>query len=205
MSVKATSRVSQVLAAADLQRLGQNTINKLARAVRTDVIDRTSKQYNLSRRVLGEFVYIKRASRGNLSASINLRIRAVPLDRFGARVRMKTVRGVDAAGRKLDRKLPSVRVRIYRQGSAKDLPGAFPLYQRMPCARHDERSCRHPDCGHYIPLDGRILCFKISDLVKPWIKAGDNLSKVRIVQPLPFLPPVSTTDKRKEGLSVSLN
>ena len=77
--------------------------------------------------------------------------------------------------------------------------------ETTPCAQHDEGSCRHPDCGHYIPLDGRILCFKISDLVKPWIKAGDNLSKVRIVQPLPFLPPVSTTDKRKERLSVSLN
>ena len=65
------------------------------------------------------------------------------------------------------------------------------------CARHDERSCRHPDCGHYIPLDERILCFKISDLVKPWIKAVDNLSKVRIVLPLPSLPPVLLTREKK--------
>ena len=54
-----------------------------------------------------------------------------------------------------------------------------------PCARHEERSCRHHDCGHYIPLDGRSLCCKPGQMLnkkplKPWIKAIKHLSKVRI-------------------------
>ena len=56
-----------------------------------------------------------------------------------------------------------------------------------PCARHEERSCKHHDCGHYIPLDGRSLCCKPGQVLdkkplKPWIKAIKHISKVRNVQ-----------------------
>ena len=60
-----------------------------------------------------------------------------------------------------------------------------------PCARHEERSCRHHDCGHYIPLDGRSLCCKPGQMLdkkplKPWIKAIKHISKVRNVQGWPW-------------------
>ena len=53
-----------------------------------------------------------------------------------------------------------------------------------PCARHEERSCRHHDCGHYIPLEGGILCCKPGQMLekeplKPWIRAIEHVSKVR--------------------------
>ena len=56
-----------------------------------------------------------------------------------------------------------------------------------PCTRHEERSCRHHDCGHYIPLDGRGLCCKPGQMLdkkplKPWIKAIKHISKVRNLQ-----------------------
>ena len=60
-----------------------------------------------------------------------------------------------------------------------------------PCARHEERSCRHHDCAHYIPLDGRSLCCKPGQMLdrkplKPWIKAIKHISKVRNVQGWPL-------------------
>ena len=56
-----------------------------------------------------------------------------------------------------------------------------------PCARHEDRSCRHHDCGHYIPLDGRSLCCNLGQMLdkkplRPWIKAIKHISKVRNVQ-----------------------
>ena len=63
-----------------------------------------------------------------------------------------------------------------------------------PCPRHEESSCRHHDCGHYIPLDGRLLCCKPGEmlekeLLEPWIKAIEHVSKVRYVLPTPSLAP----------------
>ena len=56
-----------------------------------------------------------------------------------------------------------------------------------PCARHEERSCKHHDCGHYIPLEGELLCCQPGEMLekkplKPWIKAIKHLSKVDHVQ-----------------------
>ena len=56
-----------------------------------------------------------------------------------------------------------------------------------PFARHEERSCRHHDCGHYIPLEGELLCCKPGEMLekkplKPWIKAIKHMSKVDHVQ-----------------------
>ena len=51
-----------------------------------------------------------------------------------------------------------------------------------PCLRHEERSCRHHDCSHYIPLDGRALCCDLGpgkmlekESLMPWIKAIEHL------------------------------
>ena len=53
-----------------------------------------------------------------------------------------------------------------------------------PCARHEESTCRHHDCGHYIPLEGGLLCCKPGQMLekeplKPWIRAREHVSKVR--------------------------
>ena len=58
-----------------------------------------------------------------------------------------------------------------------------------PCARHEDSFCRHHDCGHYIPLDGRGLCCKPGQMLdtkplKPWIKAIEHVSKVGVVEAL---------------------
>ena len=58
-----------------------------------------------------------------------------------------------------------------------------------PCARHEDSFCRHHDCGHYIPLDGRGLCCKPGQMLDtkpltPWIKAIEHVSKVGDVEAL---------------------
>ena len=55
-----------------------------------------------------------------------------------------------------------------------------------PCARHEKSSCWHHDCGHYIPLDGRLLCCEPGQMLEkeplvPWIRAIEHVSKVRYV------------------------
>ena len=60
--------------------------------------------------------------------------------------------------------------------------------KKEPCARHEESFCRHHDCGHYIPLVGKVaLCCtprqrRDSKPLKPWIDAIEDISKVRDVQ-----------------------
>ena len=59
--------------------------------------------------------------------------------------------------------------------------------ETKPCARHEESCCRHHDCGHYIPLVGKVaLCCKPGQMLEkktltPWIKAIEDVSKVRDV------------------------
>ena len=61
------------------------------------------------------------------------------------------------------------------------------LYRKKePCARHEKSSCWHHDCGHYIPLDGRVLCCEPGQMLEkeplvPWIRAIEHVSKVRYV------------------------
>ena len=55
-----------------------------------------------------------------------------------------------------------------------------------PCARYEKSSCWHHDCGHYIPLDGRLLCCEPGHMLEkepliPWIRAIEHVSKVRYV------------------------
>ena len=58
--------------------------------------------------------------------------------------------------------------------------------ERKPCTRHEKRSCWHHDCGHYIPLDGRLLCCEPGQMLEkeplvPWMRAIEHVSKVRHV------------------------
>ena len=58
--------------------------------------------------------------------------------------------------------------------------------ETKPCARHNESSCRHRDCGHYIPLGGEYFCSNSGLMLEkeplvPWIRANEHVSKVRYV------------------------
>ena len=58
--------------------------------------------------------------------------------------------------------------------------------ETKPCAQHEKSSCWHLDCGHYIPLDGRLLCCEPGHMLEkepliPWIRAIEHVSKVRYI------------------------
>jgi|GEM_PF-6111930 len=109
---------------------GRQSVNRVANTVRSQAAKRTSAVYNLRQKTLREAISIKGASQGDDTATVTLHIRAVPLTEFSPRVRMQTFRFTDSLGRRVNRRLPTVRLRIFRGGSARYIRPAFPLRQR---------------------------------------------------------------------------
>ncbi len=109
---------------------GRQSVNRVANTVRSQAAKRTSAVYNLRQKTLRDAISIKGASKGDDTATVTLHIRAVPLTEFSPRVRMQTFKFTDSLGRKVNRRLPTVRLRIFRGGSPRYIRPAFPLRQR---------------------------------------------------------------------------
>lgn len=109
---------------------GRQSVNRVANTVRSQAAKRTSAVYNLRQKTLRTAISIKGASQGDDTATVTLHIRAVPLTEFSPRVRMQTFRFTDSLGRRVNRRLPTVRLRIFKSGSARYIRPAFPLRQR---------------------------------------------------------------------------
>lgn len=109
---------------------GRQSVNRVANTVRSQAAKRTAAVYNLRQKTLRKAISIKGASQGGDTATVTLHIRAVPLTEFSPRVRMQTFRFTDSLGRRVNRRLPTVRLRIFKSGSARYIGPAFPLRQR---------------------------------------------------------------------------
>lgn len=133
VSVKVTGDAGVRQALNDLK--GKSTsslvtaINRVARDLRSRVLSKTVEIYNISRRDLTPYVTEKRASASNVSASVRLLIRAVPIEMFRPRVRMQKFT-FTRNGRKVTRTLPAIFLRRTRGGAEAYVPPAFPLHQR---------------------------------------------------------------------------
>lgn len=114
----------------ELTKAAGSAVARTARSVRQSAIARTAAVYNLSKRTLSQYVQIRRESTG-LHASVQLQVRAVPIQAFTPKVQMDRFRYVDSRGRRVDRRLAAVYVKRYTQGRALRIPQAFPLRQRF--------------------------------------------------------------------------
>lgn len=116
-----------------LRASAEKAVNEAVEVVRSEAIKRASQRVNLSAETLSSFVLARRASvrADGVSGSVQLQIKAVPLQEFGAQVTMEEYKGPDSLGRVYqNRFLPAVRVALYRGKRAKRLPGGFTLRQR---------------------------------------------------------------------------
>lgn len=111
-----------------LRASAEKAVNEAVEVVRSEAIKRAAQRVNLSEETLSSFVLARRASvrADGVSGSVQLQIKAVPLQEFGAQVKLEKFKGPDSLNRVYrNRFLPAVRVAIYRGKRAKRLPGGF--------------------------------------------------------------------------------
>lgn len=106
-----------------------NRLNKIGREIRSAGISKMRETYNLSRNALAPYIVLRRASYSNLSASLQFRVRALPIEAFKPRVEMRPVQIKTRRGTRVQ-KLPHVLLQRYVGKAAKVIPSAFPLRQR---------------------------------------------------------------------------
>lgn len=109
-----------------------DTVNKMAEDARQTVIDEVSAKYNISAGDLQQYITIRRASPGGngVSASVDLQIKAIPLEFFRPEIRIQPVQIRSKSGRTFNAHLPHVYVTLYKDQPRQFVPGAFPLHQR---------------------------------------------------------------------------
>ncbi|MCK5770938.1 hypothetical protein [Algiphilus sp.] len=95
-----------------------------------DTVDLTSSKYNLTPDEVRQYVGIRRLSASGKSATVQLRVRAIPIERFAPEIRMKRYTWRDKLGRSHSQELPSVYFQRYRTGRPRLVRPAFPLHQR---------------------------------------------------------------------------
>lgn len=118
-----------------LQSSAEVAVTKNIREGREFVIRRTGEKYNLSEATIREHVFARRVSRTKDGArgSLELQVKAIPLEEFSAQVEFVSRRLNRAFGRpsrSYQRKFARVRVALYKGQRARVLPGGFPLNQR---------------------------------------------------------------------------
>lgn len=104
-------------------------INRTARDLRSRVVKKTTEFYNVRPRVLREYVAIKRASRTDINGQVQLKIRALPINAFSPRVRIKRFT-YQRRGQQVTQQLPAVYVTLLKSAGAQYVAPAFPLRQR---------------------------------------------------------------------------
>ena len=118
----------------DLKRAVPPALNRTAARMKTLATRAAADEYPLSTRKFGQYIYLGKAGKGQMHATIELKVRAIPLEEFPTRVEMVEVE-VRAWRGKAQRKLPVVTVQRFRGGKYESPTGnaptkAFPLHQR---------------------------------------------------------------------------
>lgn len=111
---------------------GRIAANRAADRVKTEASRRTRAVYNIKKKDLDRYIQVSKVGRNQTAgtASVKLEVRPIPLRQFGARVRMRTIEGVDSLGRAIGRK-PTITVKLFKSGSRQWIRPAFPLHQRF--------------------------------------------------------------------------
>lgn len=116
----------------DLQQVARQSLNRTIARARTFAGRKTVETYALSTREIAPYVVARNATLGfdgQLEGSVDLRIRAIPIETFKPRI---VVRRFTYAmnGHVVTRRLPTVELQRFRQGAPKLVRPAFPLTQR---------------------------------------------------------------------------
>lgn len=132
------ARIDNSDALGTLQALGpaareaaREAVNTVAKNLAAGARDRTTAVYNIAAGDLAQFIGIKPAPQGSRRASVTLKVRAIPHEKFSPTVSMVPT-PVRIFGRKTPATIPlaQVSLKIYRNGAPRVLRGYFPLRQR---------------------------------------------------------------------------
>lgn len=116
----------------EIRKAAVAAVEATVERVRLRAVRRTGDRYNLTGSVVEQFVSVGTVTvrAGGASGSVRLKLKALPLHLFGARLEMRQFTLRSRAGRTFTRTLPTVRVAIYRGSVPKTLPGGFELRRR---------------------------------------------------------------------------
>lgn len=109
---------------------GSAAVRAAANATSDAAVRRTTEVYNLNTDTVRQFVSVLPIGQDASSATVRLKIRAIPIEAFEPEIRMRRFRYTDSLGRTVDRLLPAVYLQRLRGRNARFLRPAFPLTQR---------------------------------------------------------------------------
>jgi hypothetical protein len=114
-----------------VDKMSQAAVTAVANATKGEASRLTRQKYAIGESDLDPFIRVSKL--GNTpqgGASVTLLARPLPLSVFRPTVKMQTYTLKSRAGRTYTRKLPTVWVKRFARGSAKQLKPYFPLHQR---------------------------------------------------------------------------
>jgi len=129
LSLKAEG--DRLLNSDELQQISVAALNRTIDRARTLVGRKTVETYNLSTRQIAPYITARRVSRSasQLEGSVDLHLRAINIEAFRPRVVIRSFTYV-ISGHTVTRRLPTIEVQRFRDGTPKLVRPAFPLHQR---------------------------------------------------------------------------
>lgn len=123
----------------DAQAAAQEAVEATAAATKRRAGRLTTQRYNIDEQTLDPFIDIgKIGAMPGGGAFVRLKAKPIPISAFDPRVRMRSFTLTSSAGRRYSRKLPTVWIKRFRSGSAKQLKPFFTLHQRADGPTTDE-------------------------------------------------------------------
>lgn len=115
----------------ELRKISIQGLNRTIDRARTLVGRKTVETYNLSTRQIAPYITARRVSQSatQLEGSVDLHLRAIGIETFRPRVVLRSFTYL-INGREVTRRLPTIELQRFRNGSPKLVKPAFPLHQR---------------------------------------------------------------------------
>lgn len=115
----------------EIKAAASEAVNQVGDLVAAHAIDTTTRKYNLEKDDLEPYVYVRRGGVGALHVSVELQVKAIPIELFQPRVRMVSVRMMVFGRYRRTRLLPAIEIKRYRNRGYKLLYPYFPLHTRQ--------------------------------------------------------------------------
>lgn len=122
---------SAVPSGRQLRQINQAALNRTIERARTFAGRKTVETYNLSTRQIAPYVRARKVTvrAEKLEGSVDLQIRAIPIETFRPQVVMKTIT-YTLRGQIVTRRVATIELQRFRNGTPKLVRPAFPLAQR---------------------------------------------------------------------------
>lgn len=122
---------SAVPSGRQLRQINQAALNRTIERARTFAGRKTVETYNLSTRQIAPYVRARKVTvrADKLEGSVDLQIRAIPIETFRPQVVMRQIT-YSVRGRTVTRRVATIELQRFRNGTPKLVRPAFPLQQR---------------------------------------------------------------------------